>query len=158
MSALDTVQALAPDECWIGIVRAKSSSFEGRYLVQGAGMGHDIYCRSIDAHAVGDSVIVLNEPNETLPLILGLSPWQVHDPTAVVSPGSYVWTDITDREAATSASPDVAANTAARHARAHTLLNPLDHNASGSNTNGSPLGYSGGAWQPVTVVMDGGTW
>ena len=84
---------LQPDSAAIGIVQDATS--DGGWRVQMPGRYQSITCRSLTGgHRAGDPVIVLLEPHESIPVILGPSPWRV---VSEIAPAQIYWPGITRR-------------------------------------------------------------
>jgi hypothetical protein len=152
---IDEAGSLQPDLASIGIVSDLLG--DGGYRVQMPGRYQSITARSLTGgHRVGDAVIVLLEPHETIPVILGPSPWRV---VADVAPAQIYWPgisphdpalDIVDAVSAAALVVDVAANYAARHDRGHSLCSTADHSdVIGTPSDGDLLAYDGSSWAPA---------
>lgn len=146
---------LQPDSAAIGIVQDATS--DGGWRVQMPGRYQSITCRSLTGgHRAGDPVIVLLEPHESIPVILGPSPWRV---VSEIAPAQIYWPgitphdaalDIVDAVSAAAAVVEVAANYLARHARGHDLCSTADHHdVSGTPSDGDLLVYDGSTWSPA---------
>jgi hypothetical protein len=151
---IDEAGRLVPDVASIGIVAELLE--DGGYRVQMPGRYQSIMVRSLTGgHRVGDPVIVLLEPHETIPVVLGPSPWRV---VADVAPANLYWPgisphdvalDIVDAVAATALVQDVARNYASRHARGHALCSSADHvDVIGTPSDQDVLIYDGTTWRP----------
>lgn len=146
MSLLRAAQGLVPDVASLGIV-AELDGVQG-YYVEMAERAQRVYCRAVQGpHAVGDQVVLLLEPHEQTPVILGLSPWVVN---FEAGPTTLTYSMISDWFAAVESVPDVAANYLARHARGHNLCSSFDHNANGTPQDQDAFTYSSSSssWGP----------
>jgi hypothetical protein len=151
---IDQAGSLLPDSAAIAIVQEGTG--DGGWRVQMPGRYQSITCRSLTGgHRAGDPVIVLLEPHESIPVILGPSPWRV---VSDIAPAQIYWPgitphdaalDIVDAVAAAAQVVEVAANYLARHARGHDLCSTADHyDVIGVPGDGDLLLYDAGMWSP----------
>lgn len=155
-------RAMMRDRFVVARVRARGDD-PSSYLVQVHGREYDLLARSNESHAVGDDVMVLIEPSVHVPQIVAGSPWRVNYEAWPSTNNGQPWeaADLQpglDEEI--SSHPDVVANLAAAHARAHNLLSSADHsNVTGSASADNAFGFESGLWQgrSLQIVLDGGT-
>ena len=149
MSAIEVFRDLQPDVACIGIVLGATT--DQLYSVQMAGRQQVVLARSVQGqHPSGECVIVMLEPHETIPTILGASPWRV---VYTADPLTIHWADIDDATQATAWVPDVAANYLAMHERVHSITSSSDHDAAGTPFEGDILRRVGDRWSPAPAPV-----